>query len=218
MSIHAKLLEFQKLGITLQKDKENPYFSSKYSTLNEVLMKVKKPLNDMGILILQNPETTGLRTTLLDTEDDTKIESFMPYVETSTAQKLGSNNTYVRRYALITMLGLPDDDDDGNKASIQSDTGNAKAPQTSQDAPGQEKAQKTPNPLDPMSLICSCGLEKKRIQTKKAGPNQGRWFYSCPKPMNKQCENSFQWEDAGDEHANYEGDRATDYGPNGELL
>lgn len=118
MAIHTKLLEFQKLGITLKKEGTNPHFQSKYVTLNEVLEKVKKPLNDRGIIILQNPEATGLRTTLLDTEDNSKIESFMPYVETSTAQKLGSNNTYVRRYALVTMLGLEDEDDDGNQASL----------------------------------------------------------------------------------------------------
>lgn len=224
MAIHTKLLAFQKLGITLKKEGVNPHFGSSYVTLNEVLDKVKKPLNDVGILILQNPEKDGLRTTLLDTEDDTKIESFMPYVETSTAQKIGSNNTYLRRYALVTMLGLEDEDDDGNKASAPSKPSpipHAMPSQTRQNAPGSVQMPKTnpaPNPLDPMSLVCFCGLEKKRIQTKKAGANQGRWFYACPKPMNQQCENSFQWEDAGDEPTNFEGDRETDYGPNGELL
>jgi hypothetical protein len=32
-------------------------------------------------------------------------------------QKIGSNLTYYRRYALVTMLGLEDEDDDGNVAS-----------------------------------------------------------------------------------------------------
>jgi hypothetical protein len=41
----------------------------------------------------------------------------MPYVELTTAQKLGSCNTYLRRYSLITLLGLEEDDDDGNEAS-----------------------------------------------------------------------------------------------------
>jgi len=116
--IYKKLLEFQKKGIVVSKDGKNPHFKSSYATLNEVLDKVKKPLNDLDILILQQPEATGLRTTLLDISDDTKVECFMPYTaETTTAQKLGSNNTYNRRYSLVTLLGLEDTDDDGNIAS-----------------------------------------------------------------------------------------------------
>lgn len=121
MPIHSKLLEFQKKGITLKKDGTNPHFNSAYVTLNEVLDKVKKPLNDLGVLIVQRPIVKdgvhGLETALIDTEDDSKVECFMSYVEATTAQKLGSNNTYNRRYSLVTLLGLEDDDDDGNKAS-----------------------------------------------------------------------------------------------------
>jgi len=50
--ITKKLLEFQKLNIVVSKDGENPHFKSSYATINEVLAKVKKPLNDMGILPL----------------------------------------------------------------------------------------------------------------------------------------------------------------------
>ena len=116
--ILKKLLEFQKLNIVVDKDGTNPHFKSSYATLNEVLSKVKKPLNDLGILILQRPQQIGLITELIDTEDDTKVECLMPYTaETTTAQKLGSNNTYNRRYSLITLLGLEDEDDDANIAS-----------------------------------------------------------------------------------------------------
>jgi len=115
--IYKKLLEFQKKGITIVKGKTNPHFKSSYANLNEVMEKVKPVLNEMGIVIIQTPEADGLRTTLFDTEDDTKIESFLPFVELGTAQKLGSNLTYNRRYSLVTMLGLEDEDDDGNKAS-----------------------------------------------------------------------------------------------------
>ena len=115
--IYQKLLKFQKLNIAVEKDGDNPYFKSSYVTLNEVLAKVKKPLNDMGIVIVQEPDKEGLRTRLIDTEDASEVSGFMPYVEANTAQKLGSNNTYNRRYSLVTMLGLEDIDDDGNVAS-----------------------------------------------------------------------------------------------------
>lgn len=119
--IHKKLLEFQKLNITIEKDAINPHFKNSYSSLNEVLAKVKKPLNDMGILVVQSPTVkdgvSGLWTVLLDTEDDTTVESFTPFVNTTDMQKLGGAITYARRYSLISMLGLEDADDDGNTAS-----------------------------------------------------------------------------------------------------
>lgn len=117
--IYKKLLEFQKLEIEVERDASNPYFKSNYTTLNEVLEKVRKPLNDVGIVIIQCPDKDGLRTQLYDTTDDSSVECFMPYVEVTTAQKLGSSNTYNRRYSLITLLGLRDEDDDGNVASAQ---------------------------------------------------------------------------------------------------
>lgn len=135
MAIHVKLLEFQKKNITLEKDGKNPHFNSDYTTLTEVLNKTKAPLNELGIVIVQipgyrtQPDTGfeyGLFTRLIDTEDDTFIEGFVPYLEATNAQKLGSNLTYARRYSLITMLGLGEDDDDGNAASVPKTV--AKAP------------------------------------------------------------------------------------------
>lgn len=121
--IYKKLLEFQKKGITLKKDGTNPHFRSSYVTLNEVLDKVKKPLNDLGVVILQGGAVQdgvqGLQTALYDTEDDTQVSCFMPYVGASDSQKLGGANTYLRRYSLITLLGLEDEDDDGNTASAK---------------------------------------------------------------------------------------------------
>ena len=117
-TIYQKLLEFQKKDITIKRDGENPHFRSTYVTLNEVLDKVKKPLNELGILMLQVPEKDGLRTRLVDTDSLEAVECFMPYSEESTtAQKLGGNLTYARRYSLIALLGLEDEDDDGNVAS-----------------------------------------------------------------------------------------------------
>ena len=115
--ITNKLLTFQKQNIAVEKDGENPHFRSSYATLNEVLSKVKGPLNELGIVIIQMPENGGLKTVLVDTEDGSKVDCFMPYVDATTAQKLGSCNTYNRRYSLVTLLGLEDTDDDGNVAS-----------------------------------------------------------------------------------------------------
>ena len=115
--IYKKLLEFQTLGVTIKKGSVNPHFKSSYANLNEVLDKVKPELNRLGVVIVQTPEATGLRTTLYDTEDDSRVECFLPFVQMTDAQKLGSNITYNRRYSLVTLLGLEDEDDDANEAS-----------------------------------------------------------------------------------------------------
>lgn len=124
--IHQKLLEFQRKGITVEKDGTNPHFKSRYTSLNEVLRKVKPVLNDLGVVIIQAPEWSeleaekapfGLTTTLYDTEDGTEVSCFVAFIGAVDMQKLGGAITYARRYSLVTLLGLEDEDDDGNSAS-----------------------------------------------------------------------------------------------------
>ena len=117
MSIQKKLLEFQKLNISVKKDGKNPHFKSKYATLNEVLDKVKQPLNNLGVVIIFTPNFDGLETTLYDIDSETSITSYMKYIGASNAQQILSCNTYYRRGSLISLLGLEDEDDDGNLAS-----------------------------------------------------------------------------------------------------
>lgn len=116
MAIYKKLLEFQKLGVTIKKGSTNPHYRSTYANLNEVLDKVKPELNKMGVVIVQKPDANGLWTVLHDTEDDSVVECYLPFVQMTDAQKLGSNITYNRRYSLVTLLGLEDEDDDGQRA------------------------------------------------------------------------------------------------------
>jgi len=117
--IYKKLLEFQKLGISIRKDKRNPHFKNDYASLNEVLDKVKTELNKLDVVIIQHPEVGGLTTTLHDIEDDTCVQSFTPFINPTDMQKLGGAITYARRYALVSMLALEDEDDDGTAASAK---------------------------------------------------------------------------------------------------
>lgn len=119
MSIHTKLLEFQKLGISITKDASNPHFKSKYADLSEVLSKVRPALSNIGITLIQVPNETGLQTILHDADTKTEVIGFLPYIGASDPQKLGSNLTYLRRYGLVTMLSLEDADDDGNTATAK---------------------------------------------------------------------------------------------------
>lgn len=115
--IHQKLLEFKAKNITIERDGVNPHFKNRYSTLNEVLSKVQKPLADMKVLIVQSPTKEGLETRLIDLEDASETVSLVPYTGVTDMQKLGGAITYARRYALISMLGLEDEDLDGEDSS-----------------------------------------------------------------------------------------------------
>lgn len=115
--IYTKLHKFQKLGLTLKKTGHNPHYDSHYVPLAEVLEVVTQPLNDLGILLLQLPQETGLKCILRSVDDGSQVEGFLPYVEIGTVQRLVSNNSYNRRVITVTMLGMKDVDDDGNAAS-----------------------------------------------------------------------------------------------------
>lgn len=116
-TIYTKLMEFQKLGISIKKDANNPHFKSKYADLSEVIGKVRPALTQCGIVMIQTPDADGLVTTLRDPDSDTEVTGRINFVGATDAQKLGSNLTYFRRYSLVSMLGLEDDDDDGNTAT-----------------------------------------------------------------------------------------------------
>jgi len=126
MAISKQLAEFHKKGITVEKDGTNPHFKSNFTTLNEVLDKVQEPLQALGLVVSQYGEVVegqaGLTTELTDVESGDSIKSFFPFVGATDAQKLGSNITYIRRYALIALLGLRSEDDDGQSAVSGSKT------------------------------------------------------------------------------------------------
>ena len=126
--IYTALLAFQALSVSVKKAGNNPAFHSKYMELSDVLEAVLGPLNELGVVILQIPTEKALLTRLVASEDGSSVESTVPYTDISTAQKLGGCITYARRYALVSMLGLNDSDDDGNVASAPRPVFRAAAP------------------------------------------------------------------------------------------
>lgn len=117
-----KLLEIQKELGAIRKDKNNPFFNSSYADINTVLEAVKPVLNKHGVVVLQPLSHVegkpAIRTALVDTEDGkVLIEDISLLPELADAQKAGGAITYFRRYALVSMLALEQEDDDGNVAS-----------------------------------------------------------------------------------------------------
>lgn len=112
------------------KDSKNPHLKNKYASLGSVLDTVKPVLNKHGLVLTQYitgvnqqmfPNSTAVITKIthadsgFSTEDNQIIT-----LPKSDPQGLGSAITYARRYGIKTMLGINEEDDDGNAASMVS--------------------------------------------------------------------------------------------------
>ena len=118
MSIYKKLNEFKKSVGAIKKDSTNPHYKNKYASNESVLDTIEKPLLDAGLGFIQCVEDLNLITTIYDTESDNILTSKIPLIlNKNDMQQLGSAITYARRYGLVSMFGLEQEDDDGNLAS-----------------------------------------------------------------------------------------------------
>lgn len=128
-NLNLALLEAQKqIGVAI-KSKNNPYFSSNYADLKEVIECIKEPLNNNGIYFLQKivlPENSlpMVETVLTHAESGESLNFSTPIYcnKPNDPQAFGSGITYTKRYALQALLGLPTADDDGNSGSDKSKT------------------------------------------------------------------------------------------------
>lgn len=119
MSIYKKLADFQAQIHVVPFDKENPHFKSKFASLASVVKTCAPVLAKCGLAYSQIFVGGEIVTILADTETGEKIESIIriPVAETANAQQIGSAVTYMKRYALLAILGVVGDDDDGNQAT-----------------------------------------------------------------------------------------------------
>lgn len=120
------LLKAQKEIGSAKKGSVNPFFHSKYADLGSVMEACKESLNNNGITVLQpvgHDEHGDYVETILLHESGEYISDKMRLIQTADAQKQGSAITYARRYSLQSLVFIPSEDDDGNKAvSRESDT------------------------------------------------------------------------------------------------
>jgi len=146
-NLKTAMLEFQKLSISASKDGKNPHFHSNYATLEAVIEAVNQG-NQFGLYFTQelayiknDLEATPVplvRTTVHQINDDNTYVSECPIIlqpaSLQNPQKLGAAITYLKRYTLQSVYGLPSEDDDGNLASKPSiKTGNSKSSQGEHD-------------------------------------------------------------------------------------
>ena len=108
-------------------DGKNPFFKSKYTTLSQALLAVQ-PATEFGLCHTQlndfvmTPDgeiITIVITKLMHVSGDEPLISKFPVPKIpnnvkNVHQEAGSAQTYARRYGLLSVYGLANDDDDGN--------------------------------------------------------------------------------------------------------
>ncbi len=116
--IASALLKFQTAVKPVKKDGDNPFFKSKYATLDNIIDAIAKPMNDAGLSYSQFPSNDGLTTILMHTSGEWLQAWVKMTPKDNSPQAQGSSITYMRRYALSAVLGIAtESDDDGNAAS-----------------------------------------------------------------------------------------------------
>lgn len=102
------------------KAKVNPHFKSKYVPLDAVLDAIAEPLRNNGIAILQQTDVvdaqTILVTRLVHSSGEWIAGRYPVHPVKADPQGEGSALTYARRYALMALVGIAPEDDDGNAA------------------------------------------------------------------------------------------------------
>ena len=116
------LVTFQGKMTAVKKDTTNPFYKSKYATLDTIWETIRKPLSENGLSIAQTmnliESNSVLETTLYHTSGEWISGTQLVNPVKNDPQGLGSAITYARRYSLSAILGLvSDDDDDANVAT-----------------------------------------------------------------------------------------------------
>lgn len=159
-----------------KKDAKNPFFKSKYATLNAVYEAVAEALLKNGLSVIQPIVGDAVETTIIHTSGQF-ITSSCPIVcaKQNDPQAMGSAITYARRYSLASLLGvMTDEDDDGEKAMARP------APKQSvKEAPKAEKKQEK----EPETPQCLLTLSK--FREKMNGIKDGSIDISKPENQKK---------------------------------
>ena len=117
------------------KDASNLHFRSKYADLSSIMDACREPLSKHGLAVTQLPGrgedgSVQLTTILMHESGEHLGSTISSRPAQENPQVVGSILTYLRRYALASVVGVVSDDDDGEAAS---------APARQQRAPTREE-------------------------------------------------------------------------------
>lgn len=102
-------------------------FKYSYASLDAVLDVIRKPLAENGLALVQLPEGGGLRTELRHAEGGSIVSVWPWPTVPENIQAYGKLVSYMRRYAILCVLGLATEDDDGAGVPTEKITADQKA-------------------------------------------------------------------------------------------
>lgn len=135
--ISAALAKAQNKISAALKDTSNPFYKSTYADLSSVWAACRIPLSENGLAVEQSIafDSGGwVLVTILAHTSGEWFKSYCPLMlppNKQDMQALGSSITYARRYSLAAIVGVVQEDDDGNAASVQKQNYNPPKKQTS---------------------------------------------------------------------------------------
>jgi hypothetical protein len=119
--LYKALQKFSELSKPIVKDSSNPFFKSKYATLDAIQEAIKPWLTKCGLILIQGmDETSRVRSEIIHVESGQSAYCYFPLKTVKEdAQGYGSAMSYAKRYSISGLLNLTigGEDDDGNKAS-----------------------------------------------------------------------------------------------------
>jgi hypothetical protein len=137
---------FQGKLTAVKKDAINPFFKSKYATLDTIWETIRKPLSENGLAITQTMGVQDgksvLETTLYHTSGEWISGTQLVNPVKDDPQSLGSAISYARRYSLSAILGIVSDEDDDANIATKPATKQESKPQKSV-SPAVETPQKS---------------------------------------------------------------------------
>lgn len=103
-----------------EKDAKNPFFKSSYASLTSVWGAARGPLTKNGLCVIQTTTidqgVMWLMTTLAHTSGQWIRGAYLLNPTKSDPQSLGACISYARRYALSSIVGITQEDDDAESA------------------------------------------------------------------------------------------------------
>jgi ERF superfamily len=122
-SVWSKVFKVQEKNLSVVKSTPNAAFKqngrvSKYADINSILEALIPELNEVKLVVACMPTTEGMVMQVTDVESGEWIR-FKSWLNLTgqTAQQIGSQITYMRRYMYNSMFNLQAEDDDGNLTS-----------------------------------------------------------------------------------------------------
>lgn len=125
-TLNAALFAFQGLDLKIPRNGQGNINGRayKYATLDDVMSITRKPLQDCGLMITQPMQGNELVTKLVLAETGEELVSTLELGKPSSSMDLGARITYLRRYQIVSMLGLTiEDDTDSKPTDVVADGG-----------------------------------------------------------------------------------------------